>query len=107
MSLLKNLYLETLEILNDYNKTAEKDVKWVGTREFRTTWDNFEKIGCVNYDFSYGAQEVMPGLLVVGKNWWLERHEYDGSEWWEFKELPQKPNQVRWFDTFLERTWNY
>lgn len=26
--------------------------------------------------------------MVVGDDWWLERHEYDGSEWWEFKRLP-------------------
>lgn len=30
-------------------------------------------------------------LKIVGDNWWLERHEYDGAEWFEFKTLPQKP----------------
>jgi len=27
----------------------------------------------------------------VGDDWWLERHEYDGSEWWVFQKLPIKP----------------
>jgi len=29
-------------------------------------------------------------LTVAGDDWWLERHGYDGSEWWEFKTLPKK-----------------
>lgn len=24
----------------------------------------------------------------------MERHEYDGSEWWEFKTIPIKPNRL-------------
>lgn len=32
-------------------------------------------------------------LIVCGKNWWLERHEYDGAEWWEFKEYRSKPSR--------------
>lgn len=27
--------------------------------------------------------------VVVGKDFWLERGEYDGSEWWSFKTTPQ------------------
>lgn len=29
----------------------------------------------------------------MGDDWWLERHEYDGSEWFELKECPDKPKQ--------------
>ena len=32
------------------------------------------------------ALEVAEDLVVVGDNWWIERHEYDGNEWWEYKE---------------------
>lgn len=32
--------------------------------------------------------------MIVGDDWWMERHEYDGSEWWEFKELPKKPTFI-------------
>ena len=39
----------------------------------------------------FGGAEVNENLFVVGADWWLERHEYDGSEWWEFKTLPTKP----------------
>lgn len=38
------------------------------------------------------------GLIVVGKDFWLERHEYDGSEWWEFKSIPMEPEETIEFD---------
>ena len=39
--------------------------------------------------------------MVVGNNWWLERHEYDGSEWWEYKQFPVKPEETRMVTTVL------
>lgn len=30
-------------------------------------------------------------FVIVGKDWWLERTQYDGSEWFEFKTKPEKP----------------
>lgn len=44
-----------------------------------------------NYDRGYGHHEIVQEIKLVGKNFWLERHEYDGSEWWEFKTKPKKP----------------
>lgn len=29
---------------------------------------------------------------------WLERHEYDGSEWWEYKTMPTEPFETKDFD---------
>ena len=29
-----------------------------------------------------------------GSDWWLERGEYDGSEWWEFRREPVKDKQT-------------
>lgn len=49
------------------------------------------KLADTDYDNSYGATEVADDLIIVGENWWLERHEYDGAEWFEFKEMPLKP----------------
>lgn len=41
------------------------------------------------YDSGYGSQEL--GATVVFKDGnWLERGEYDGSEWWEYKSTPTK-----------------
>ena len=68
---MRNLLIETQEILENNEKSFD-DVKWIGT-------------------LNDGIEHVCLGLLVVGDNWWLERHEYDGSEWWEFKTIPNKP----------------
>lgn len=86
-----NLLDETREVLENNNKTIN-DINWVGNKKFYFDVYEFLKIANVEYDDSYGAPEVAQDLLVVGDNWWLERHEYDGSEWWEYKEIPLKPN---------------
>lgn len=49
------------------------------------TWEAFAKAarGLI-YDNGYGSQEVLPSLRIAFKDGtWLERREYDGSEWWE------------------------
>ena len=87
-----NLLDETKDILADNYKTIN-DIKWIGNNKFYFDANEFLKIANVEYDDGYGAPEVAQDLLVVGDNWWLERHEYDGLEWWEYKEIPLKPNK--------------
>lgn len=89
---MENLLEETIEFLEENGKKP-KDVKWVGDKTVFFEWKHFEKIANKEYDSGYGSQEVLRNLLVVGDSWWLERHEYDGSEWWEYKEMPIKPNR--------------
>jgi len=76
---MKNLLEETIRILKSNNK-SEEDVLWVGNTKIKTTWENFKDISDMEYDSGFGGQEVATDLLIVGKDWWLERHEYDGSE---------------------------
>lgn len=89
MSLLE----ETLEVLSDHGKSP-KDIHWIGSRTHRVAWDQFEKIADTEYDGGYGSAKVAQDLLVVGKDWWLERGEYDGSEWWDFKQMPKEPTEL-------------
>lgn len=88
-----NLKNSTLNILNQHNKLPS-DIKWVGCTNFKISIEEFWKLADREYDASYGSQEVAEDLIVVGDSWWLERHEYDGSEWWEYKELPQEPEKI-------------
>lgn len=44
------------------------------------------------YDSGYGGQELY-GNVWLKDGTWLERGEYDGSEWWEHKVLPKIPEQ--------------
>lgn len=46
------------------------------------------------YDNGYGGQELF-GLVWLEGGAWLERGEYDGSEWWEFKRTPTIPEGLR------------
>ena len=85
-----NLLKETLGQLVEEGKTPD-DVLWVGNKDHWFSWAEFAALADQEYDSGYGSPEVATDLLVVGENFWLERHEYDGSEWWEFKDLPKKP----------------
>lgn len=46
-----------------------------------------ESLAAINYDNGYGGQELF-GTIVYKDGTWLERGEYDGSEWWEHRKLP-------------------
>lgn len=87
---MKNLLTETIETLKNHDKTPT-DVLWLGSKEAHFNWEIFRQLADESYDDGYGCAEVAENLCVVGDNWWLERHEYDGREWWEYKELPIKP----------------
>ena len=41
----------------------------------------------IEYDDGYGGQELY-GTIVFNDGTWLERGEYDGSEWWAYKNTP-------------------
>lgn len=93
MTLLK----ETIETLATHGKVPA-DVLWVGGGEpgwgakgtFVGSWEDFERFANFEYDAGFGGAEINTTLKVVGADWWLERGEYDGSEWWEFKTLPKR-----------------
>jgi len=86
-----NLLKETRDILQ-VEGHAPSDIVWIGTEKWGWfTWEEFSSVANVEYHDGYGSACVPMGLLVVGEDWWLERGEYDGSEWWEYKTLPKKP----------------
>lgn len=101
---MKNLKQETIEALAEKGYTP-KDVEFVMVtrypmceeempEEFEIDVESFWKEADQRYDEGYGTPEVSSSLKVVGKDWWLERAEYDGSEWWEFKQMPTKPKKT-------------
>lgn len=85
-----NLLQETTEKLMTFNKTWN-DVLWIGGSSFTISIDEFKKLANQEYDDGYGSPEVAQDLKVVGKDWWLERYEYDGAEEWVYKAYPKKP----------------
>jgi len=104
-----NLYDETMEDLLSRAKNPAKDVLWVGSLdgEYAISWNEFAKLAKkVNYNSGYGSQEVASDLVVVGKDWWLSRHEYDGSESWDFNTLPVKKGATKKFEKMHGGMWN-
>lgn len=83
-----NLYKETMEVLEEHGKTFD-DVVAVCGEKFQITKDDFVKYSKTEYDNGYGVPQVAEDLLIIGADFWLERHEYDGAEWWEFKSMPK------------------
>ena len=88
---MKNLLDETINILSENGKT-KNDIKWIGNSIKFINWDDFKLIANRKYDDGFGWAEISEELLIVGDDFWLERNEYDGSEWWEFKTIPTKPD---------------
>lgn len=98
--MIENLLQETKCVLTQNNKTLD-DVLWVGSNHLtynenhdytpvftRTSVEEFIARADRNYDDGFGGAEVNESLILVGKDFWLERGEYDGSEWWEYKQFP-------------------
>ena len=95
-----NLYTETTEALKEKKLTWD-NVLWIGMKRkyFDEESDRveipkevfIEQAKNTNYDNGYGRAEINLSLIIVGDNWWLEREQYDGSEWWAYKKMPIKP----------------
>ena len=88
-----NLLEETKQVLSWHNLTLD-DINWWGTFNSRYPLDDLEKILDIEYDDSFGTQKINKNLVIVGKDWWLERHECDGAEWWEFKRKPTPSDNI-------------
>lgn len=86
------------------NKKKPSDIRWIGTMGVRFETTDLKTIFDIEYYDGFGAQEINPDLLVVGDDWWLERHEYDGSEWWEFKTMPKMPEMVDKIPIHIDET---
>ena len=85
---MANLLSETIDFLAKHNLTLD-DVKIFCGNDFQITRENFIELASeINYDSGYGTQIIACDLKLIGNNWWAERYEYDGSEWWEFKTFP-------------------
>lgn len=91
-----NLLHETENILEAHDLTWD-DVAFIGCDEFSVSVENFREVAATaDYDEGYGAPEVAQDLVIVFNNGgWLDRREYDGSEWWEYHIAPAKPKQQR------------
>lgn len=90
---MTNLYAETLAAIEQAGKTPA-DIVFIGSVRpaFGCTWDAYTKLADFEYDSGYGSAEIPGDLVIVfSDNSWLERGEYDGSEWWSYCRTPSAP----------------
>ncbi len=101
-----NLLRETERALHESGKEV-LDVSFVsGEGPWWTTWAVFEQWAST-FDYEKpGTGDSVPYLFIVGRDWWLERLRYEGSEWWEFRTVPTRPfgrpRSPRCFDEALQ-----
>lgn len=85
-------YTETVIAITGSNHT-ENDVTFVGKSNgsIGCGWVDFINTSRFMYDSGYGSQEIDSSLIVqFSDGTYLERREYDGSEWWEYVgKMPQ------------------
>lgn len=78
---------------DEYQKVARLTVGYD-----QNDFENFLKTLDFEYDNGYGWQELYGTVWVTdpvtGQTHWLERGEYDGSEWWELKTMPAIPEDL-------------
>ena len=82
-----NLYKETIEEIKKSKHTVEDVVAIVDDQkqERAGIYKFLEQAKTVNYNDGFGGAEINQNLRVIFKDGsWLERREYDGSEWWEY-----------------------
>lgn len=91
-----NLLKETTHILEQHKKTLN-DIEYIylGDKCIKSKNVDLNELLNFEYDDGYGKVEINTVFRLVGKDFWLERDEEDGSEWWKFETKPSFKNEVK------------
>lgn len=116
----RNLYDEIEDVLDEHGHSID-EIAWVSLNdsivpvdvdvdEFLETAKDFD------YDPGYGTVAVDTELIVMLEcGDWLERSTYDGSEWFDYRSVPTRPEMtsstdmrrlIRNDDYDVQVTWN-
>lgn len=91
-----------LAVLQERGKRTEEEILWVGLgyedgihnrHSSVITWEEFKK-NMGDFDASETSQ-IPYGTVIVGKDFWVERHYEHELEYWKYREFPKKPG-TRW-----------
>jgi len=86
----ENLYTETVEAMKSIDKNPS-DIGRIGSYDgdYECTWLEFMSLADFHYDSGYGGTKVATDLIILFRDGtWMERKEYDGSEWWSYVTPP-------------------
>lgn len=91
---MTNLLSETAKDIERSGHTTA-DIIFIGSEAtgHRCSWNQFSEIAkMTDYDAGFGSQKIATDLIIVfkdGMKMW--RHEYDGSERWDYSEPFKMP----------------
>lgn len=82
-------------ILGRLEFDEEDDIRTINLKLGYSDQEYAEFLQALNfrYDSGLGRQHLF-GKVWLQNNGWLERGEYDGSEWWDYKSFPEVPVEL-------------
>lgn len=86
---MQSLLEKILEVLSENNKN-EGDILWLGGKDFRISWANFEELAD-DIDWEKEENEICDDLKIVGEDWYIEKDYNEGPKW-EMKFIPLMPD---------------
>lgn len=94
---MTNAYDELMQDLKFIGKTTD-NILWATLGGYEIPLKNYlNTMKTINYNSGYGSAEFDEDAIVMFDDGsWLERAEYDGSEWWVHKEVPARPRRTRY-----------
>lgn len=97
-----NFLDETIKVIKESNHNLN-DVMFIGSADgkYRMDIEKFIKKANFTYDNGYGGAEIAKDLIIYfNDHTYIERGEYDGAEWWEYrvKSVFNKTDDYKDFD---------
>jgi hypothetical protein len=92
MTNAKEEFLEAVTGRDVVAAIVKHDGKTFLLRQGYTVQDRINFLNNLDFEYrsGYGAQNLF-GTVWLKNGKWLDRGEYDGSEWWELREMPAIP----------------
>lgn len=93
-----NFLHETMSDIAQAGKNYQGSIRFIGSADgvWGCTWEEFTKLADFEYDPSYGAAEIPQDFIIVFDDGsYMERGEYDGSEWWNYHTTPAVPTTYK------------
>ena len=95
---VKCVYIEFVEF-------EDGDKAFLTTGYTQEEYNEFLSILDRDYNNGYGGQEL-DGIIWYEDGTWTTRGEYDGSEWWEYHEVPKIPDYLNRIDKVRDKKLN-
>jgi len=85
INVLKDIY-KFLEL----DKKRANDILWVGSKDgaYAVSWETFAKMAKRTY-YTPENDSINCNLVIVGKDWWLERNHQPYQDGWDFFSFPK------------------